>query len=264
MSHSPELIRAVQDLVEVDYPPAQHVFVIERAIPGTRMFPDILVKTPTGEMVCVVEIGYTRPEKLTRYRELGIPDVRWYDKAAQLHTDWETRHMRAVVKVAGAEPAEVAVYRLNDVVACHCVDEEYGIARLSLHPDDAAQWDELYEAQLQDVWSVIITDYVRYWFPAFCDKCGESWLVDGDDTFESGVIDELRFSSPRDFGLQFGARELMPWHDAVVLVEREIGVSISVLEGATLYPDEPLALQIKRSTGAATVEISPLAPSPGP
>lgn len=34
----------------------------------------------------MVEIGNTRPEKLTAYRDdLKIPDVRWYDKQGRLH-----------------------------------------------------------------------------------------------------------------------------------------------------------------------------------
>ena len=45
-----------------------------------RMAPDILVLDFDGRLLCVVEIGYTRPEKLGRYQALGIPDVRWYAK----------------------------------------------------------------------------------------------------------------------------------------------------------------------------------------
>jgi len=44
------------------------------------MAPDILVLDFDGRLLCVVEIGYTRPEKLGRYQALGIPDVRWYAK----------------------------------------------------------------------------------------------------------------------------------------------------------------------------------------
>jgi hypothetical protein len=37
-------------------------------------------------LVCVVEIGYTRPEKLKLYHEHEIKDVRWYDKKGRLHS----------------------------------------------------------------------------------------------------------------------------------------------------------------------------------
>jgi hypothetical protein len=46
---------------------------------GRRMLPDILVRDQNGRMVCVVEIGNTRPEKLIAcHDDLEIPDVRWY------------------------------------------------------------------------------------------------------------------------------------------------------------------------------------------
>jgi hypothetical protein len=86
VSHSPDLIQQILSMVQADYPPSQFDFVIEKAIPGTRMHPDILVNDRSGKHCCAVEIGYTRPEKLTAYRkDLKIPDVRWYDKAGNLH-----------------------------------------------------------------------------------------------------------------------------------------------------------------------------------
>jgi hypothetical protein len=87
LSHDPTLIRGICDLLEREYSPALYDYVIEKPILGTRMFPDIaIVKKSSKKIVCVVEIGYTRPEKLTAYRrELKIPDVRWYDKQGVLH-----------------------------------------------------------------------------------------------------------------------------------------------------------------------------------
>jgi hypothetical protein len=63
MSHSSELIQKIKRIVEQDYPPDAHRIDIEVAIPGTRMFPDILVRDQDGKILCAVEIGYTRPEK---------------------------------------------------------------------------------------------------------------------------------------------------------------------------------------------------------
>jgi hypothetical protein len=110
MPHSPNLIASILRLVEKDYPPGSYRYEIERPIPGTKMFPDILVWS--GHRIqCAVEIGYTRPEKLTAYRaEHKIPDVRWYDKAGNLHADVEERMLRATVYV---EPCARVLSVLN-------------------------------------------------------------------------------------------------------------------------------------------------------
>jgi hypothetical protein len=97
MSHSAELIETVRRLIERDYPSTQYVYRIERGIPGTGMRPDIMVCDQAGGIFCVVEIGYTLPEKLTAYRDdLKIPDVRWYDKQGRLHVK-AVAHYKKVV-----------------------------------------------------------------------------------------------------------------------------------------------------------------------
>ena len=68
MAHSTELIQSIQRLLENDYPADQFNYIIEKAIAGTRMYPDIQVCDMSGKAICVAEIGYTRPEKLTAYR----------------------------------------------------------------------------------------------------------------------------------------------------------------------------------------------------
>jgi hypothetical protein len=89
MPHSPELIANILCHIQQSYP-AEHRFEIERPLflKDRRMQPDIQVFDQAGELVCVVEIGYTRPEKLKRYRQLDIPDVRWYSKAGELVDDY--------------------------------------------------------------------------------------------------------------------------------------------------------------------------------
>lgn len=87
MGHSRQLLDSIADKVLLDYP-AESGFEIEfetylRNIPY-RMEPDIWVHRD-DEVICVVEIGYTRPEKLTRYKEIGVPDIRWYSKEGELH-----------------------------------------------------------------------------------------------------------------------------------------------------------------------------------
>jgi hypothetical protein len=97
MPHSAELIETVRRLIERDYPSTQYVYRIERGIPGTGMRPDIMVCDQAGGVFCVVEIGYTLPEKLTAYRDdLKIPDVRWYDKQGRLHVKAVAHYKKAV------------------------------------------------------------------------------------------------------------------------------------------------------------------------
>ena len=57
MGHNPELIQSVLDLVQKDYPADLYSAVTEARVPGTRMYPDILISDCTGRHVCAVEIG---------------------------------------------------------------------------------------------------------------------------------------------------------------------------------------------------------------
>jgi hypothetical protein len=91
MSHDPTLIRRVCEDLEKDYDPSLYEYVIERPVLEGRMFPDVAtIERSSGMFQCVVEIGYTRPEKVTAYREqLKIPDVRWYCPQGTLHARWQ-------------------------------------------------------------------------------------------------------------------------------------------------------------------------------
>jgi len=87
MPHSPELINKLIEIIVQDYPRSMYSIEIEKPLAGTSFVPDLTVRNKSKAVVCVVEIGYTHPEKLTCYRdELHILDVRWYDKQFKLHT----------------------------------------------------------------------------------------------------------------------------------------------------------------------------------
>lgn len=238
MSHPRDLLSRVQALLEREYPAGEHTYAIEKSIPGTRFYPDIAVLR-AGQIVCAVEIGYTRPEKLTAYRDrFGIPDVRWYDKQGVLHQGWGEKVMAATVQVSYAPPSAVHVYRLEDQVYCaDCIEE--------LVPDDekpdrdpdtgetwtAAEWDRF----LDDAWSegraavttFLLTDYVRAWLPSFCDKCGRLWLADEANEATEVLQDLDHALSPRgdlrQFGESRGPRQAMSWEAAWAHVKQEIG-----------------------------------------
>lgn len=104
MSHDSELIDGCVRQLREMYPSRiteyrRHAFEIERRLvhPGARvtLMPDVAIYANSVgtrgqitkehlEVVCVVEIGLTRPEKLLEYTRLGIPDIRWYPK----HLEW--------------------------------------------------------------------------------------------------------------------------------------------------------------------------------
>lgn len=184
MSHSAELIELIAAEVRKTYPPERGFsYVIEQRIAGIArvMMPDIQVLNEAGKVVCAVEIGYTRPEKLTAYRtELGIEDVRWYDKAGRLHGDVTvvTTIRREVV-----EPAGGIVFRTIPVtgMVCHnCVeqftqtpdpDEWYGDG-----PPEAMDHDSAIEAACEETFGDVIDNGVRMAALVTCEACEASWI----------------------------------------------------------------------------------------
>lgn len=87
MGHPRALLDRIAAEVALSWPAARgYRMEFERPLPGVRgMLPDIQVVDELGTVHCVVEIGYTRPEKLTYYRTAGIGDIRWYGKDGVLH-----------------------------------------------------------------------------------------------------------------------------------------------------------------------------------
>jgi hypothetical protein len=108
VSHPKELIAMIMAKLQAEYPvSAGFEYVIEKALLGTRMLPDILIKHGQKN-VCAVEIGYTRPEKLTDYRrDHRIHDVRWYDREGKLHVRAAVAPSTFAEKLQEALPAPV-------------------------------------------------------------------------------------------------------------------------------------------------------------
>jgi hypothetical protein len=84
--------------------------------------------------------------------------------------------------------------------------------------------DQIHEAALDDsheaVFALLITDYLKYFLPAWCDACDRTWLAEPDDAWV--LVQELTDGGLRDFGLQYGARQIMPWPDACQLMKKEL------------------------------------------
>ena len=66
MAHDPALIDQICELLRKDYEPEWYDYLIEQQIPGTRMYPDVLIirRFPPRSMDCAVEIGSRGPEKI--------------------------------------------------------------------------------------------------------------------------------------------------------------------------------------------------------
>lgn len=229
MSHPLELIEAIRREVERDYPPERYEFRIERAIPGTRFFPDILVTSKSGEMVCAVEIGYTRPEKLTYYRdEVGIHDVRWYDKQRRLHPGWQRMPIQVVCEVSGVEPDTVAAYFLERRIECeNCRCER------TCSECDAAGWCEM---AAQPVRAVLLTDYRRFWLPIYCDACDTVSCGDRADVL--WILDDLVHLSRSAFGREYGPRTMMSWPRAVTYIRELYELQISCIRDGHFIDEE--------------------------
>src|SRR3990167_6469176 len=140
MGHDTYVITSVLRQVETDYPPAMYKYQVKKRIPGSTMMPDIFVLDEQDRIVCAVEIGYTRPEKLTAYRhQFRIPDVRWYDKAGKLHPHIEVQARRveeppclqreSSIGNIRIEPTPRLVYRYADLFCMGIVTNRVTLRR---------------------------------------------------------------------------------------------------------------------------------------
>lgn len=86
MPHPKELLDSITEKLLPQYPRSEFTYVYEQGLNLTdrRNQPDIQIFDASRALLCAIEIGYTRPEKLKLYVDQHIPDVRWYSKAGEL------------------------------------------------------------------------------------------------------------------------------------------------------------------------------------
>jgi hypothetical protein len=235
MPHSKELLGSIAARIAADYPGnAGYELVFEKQLSRTRMMPDIAVMR-AGRPICVVEIGYTRPEKLTAYREMKIPDVRWYDKSGVLHADVLETVMQ--VKVHGAPSGQVAIYAVEDWVPClECAEEELPestvqrYARRFGYDAESVLREKRDEEACAGVSTWLITDYVSLWLPTFCDKCGRPWFADPED--DGLMVASACYGKPVEIARELGTRrELTSWSEACERLERACGLTLNYFDG---------------------------------
>ncbi len=173
MSHPKELLERIKAQLERDYPSGRFIYEQERTLreaAPARFLPDFSIRDLlTGNLVCLVEIGYTRPEKLKRYRELGIGDVRWYSKSGELMNDYhETVN---VLRHIPSKQECFYYYLLTCEFACpECFDSWVESEKQEgREVDFLLAYEEAEGSTFTHCW---ISDCNRGLAISFCDECG--------------------------------------------------------------------------------------------
>lgn len=248
MGHPAKLLKQVADLLEQDYPVAHgYRMVFEKALPGTRTYPDIRVDDRAGSIVCVVEIGYTRGEKFGLYRSRGIPDVRWYDKQGRLNTAHERVNKHITVSLSVEPSHSFTVWAVLEAVDCWAPDcfQAAGDAEDEDEDDeDDDDVDSRFTSEQAErragVLTYVITDYVRSFFPSYCDKCDRVFVANPRDQEADDLLLVFQETRPVDLGREFNRVFRGNWGDAKAWVQNAINLDLEhlqYLEGAVLRED---------------------------
>lgn len=190
MGHGKELLTKISSLLERDYPKAKHQYAYEVRLNGSvpKLYPDILIwrqdENITNKLpMAVIEIGYTRPEKLMAYKDkYKIPDIRWYSKAGELINPQKIESKIIKTKLANVNK----FYNIKIKGYCYdCFKEEWnhwttddcGQKLLFFDEDEAvSEGDGMATLDCQvDVWS----DGEFIYAVQFCDVCG-GWRILND------------------------------------------------------------------------------------
>lgn len=198
MGHSRDLLLLIAADVAKDWPAeAGYRMEFERPLPGVRgMLPDIIVFDAASKVRCVVEIGYTRPEKLTYYRQSGIRDVRWYDKEGKLHTGGQPHNGAAYVERFLPAPGVLFKQLVRTGVPCErCVEDHMASVCGAEHGEgdecvcnpivqlEGDEWaNEHADAQEEhsNTFASIVSNGMRWICLVYCDECDQSTVIQDD------------------------------------------------------------------------------------
>ncbi len=232
MGHKQELLDLVSRKLFLDYPKNDFIYLYEKRLyENKRMEPDITIRNKeTRECVCLVEIGYTRPEKLSFYRnKMGVFDVRWYDKTGILHGDVKEVSIKAKYDVI--LPQNLYVYYITHNIEC-CDDdcdidsmrwifpfegggskEELEQIKEKMFLQDDDRYHEYLQDRIEETNGYLVTDFYKAWVFGFCDKCGSVFeAYDPEITTCNTSIDWFDISNPSDISLDL--QGIFDWHGA--------------------------------------------------
>ena len=202
MSHSIQVIESIRRELEKRYPSQDgYEYVIEEKLLQSQLNyqPDIQVVDQSGEIVCVVEIGYTRPEKLAWYREKQIPDIRWYSRDRKFVNPDE----HVLLTKVRYEPPKEEIWREVDIdqydgIFCEDCHSEY-LEAMREELGNGVSESELMDAT-EDRYLAEATIYGELWCNGSrwfcvwqCDECGLCYFMTGDSL--EGMLDLERFQS---------------------------------------------------------------------
>jgi hypothetical protein len=205
VSHASDLIEGFLTKIEKDYPMGSgYKYLIEERLMGSEIDiqPDIQVIDKAGHVICVVEIGYIRPEKIALYKEFKIPDVRWYSKDGQFVNPHEHIHMTEVrVKYYHEFPKEeiwreVDLDEMSNLICEICLKGRYIEKYLDKYHIPEEQEDEIdfgkyedenvfgqaYEEWLEEaaIFGELWCNGERWFCVWLCDECGSIGFMTGD------------------------------------------------------------------------------------
>jgi hypothetical protein len=196
--------------IKKDYlPKLGYKYLIEEKLKGTEIDiqPDIQVIDDAGHVICVVEIGYTRPEKIALYKKLKIPDIRWYSKDGQFVNPHEHIHMTEVrVNYYHEFPKEetwreVDLDEVSNLICVPCLKGNYIEKYSEKYQIPEEQEDEInyddYEdmevfGQAYEEWFKEASIFGELWCNGarwfcvwLCDECGGTSFMTGDQLKDS-------------------------------------------------------------------------------
>jgi len=203
MSHALDLMERFLTMIKKDYlPELGFQYSIDEKLRASdkNIRPDIQVIDKVGHVVCVVEIGYTRPEKLTLYHEIGIKDVRWYSKDGQIVNPHERIH-EVLVRYYPEFPEEevwrevdlnqdsglicescLEIYRSEEhLEKCQVPDKQ--LNEIEYNNKDEEVNHLAFERYLEeaDIFGELWCNGARWFCIWLCDECGGVGFMTGDE-----------------------------------------------------------------------------------
>jgi len=223
VSHSSDLIESFLTEIKKDYlPELGYKYLIEEKLKGSKidLQPDIQVIDEAGHAICVVEIGYTRPEKIALYKELNVPDIRWYSKDGKFLNPHEHIYTTEVrVKYYEEFPKEeiwreVDLNEMSNLICETCLkgryiekySEKYQLPEeqedeIDYDNEDMEVFEQAYQEWLEEapIFGELWCNGARWFCVWLCDECGDVGFMTGDELKDTVFWHDFAYDDTRFF-----------------------------------------------------------------